>query len=482
MKRLAWIVAIIVVPLIAVLLIAAQLFLTGPSRLNPSELPDEWEITVAEPPAAEPSAAEPSAPPSTLTIPVRIPLATVRAALERAAPRRVCGGEGGLFNEAWCFNRQDLSVSGNGDAIVVSADMDGVVDPPFMSEISVRGTARMGAHLGFSPDWRIIPNMSASVELDEALYTPLFFETRDVRDMIEAPMRNAVEQQRLRLQSSIAGDDTFERAARETWDSLCRNVPLGSGAASSLHLRPQRAAAPPAQVEGDYVRVQFGLDIETWIGPPEGEAECPFPGALQSAAPNPGGFTIHLPIAVGYEPVRDAVADLVEGLVPEDTARWRVDRVELRHYMGRVFASVELSVRLPGLFGGWSEATIHILARPRVKAEAGTIWLSDLELDTESTHVLLAIAGEALEPSMRSDLGDDSLIELSSLVPAMVDEWRAAIERDLEARLGHDVRLTATVTGTSLADLAFFPERVSAIGTLTGDLSVTLGSPDVPTR
>lgn len=33
-----------------------------------------------------------------------------------------------------------------------------------------------------------------------------------------------------------------------------------------------------------------------------------------------------------------------------------------------------------------------------------------------------------------------------------------------------------------LATIAFFPERVSAVATLTGDLSVTLGSPEAPTR
>lgn len=471
MKRLVWIVAIIAVPLIV-----AQIFLTGPSRLNPSELPPQGEITVAVP----------SAPPSTLTIPVLIPLSMVRTELEGAAPRRVCGGDGGFFDVAWCFNRQDLSVSGsrNRDAVVVSAEVDGVVDPPLMSEISVKGTAAIHARLDFRSDWRIVPYTSASVDVDEALYTPLLFETMDVGEMIEAPMRSAVAQQGIQLQSSIAGDESFERVARDAWDGVCRDVPLESGGESVMQLRPQRATAAPAQVEGDYLRVQFGLDVETRVGPPEGEISCPFPETLESASVRPGGFAIHLPTVASYDVVQAAVKGLVEDLLPEDTDRLRVDRVELRPYAGKLHGSIGMSVRLPGLLGGWSEATVHILAQPQVGRT--TIRLTDVELDTESTHVLLAIAGNVLDPFMWIGIESEPLVELSSLdlgemgespdQTAMVDEMRIAIERELEARLGRDVDVTAAVTGTSVADLAFDSEIVHVIGALNGDLSVTLGS------
>ena len=471
MKRLVWIVAIIAVPLIV-----AQIFLTGPSRLNPSELPPQGEITVAVP----------SAPPSTLTIPVLIPLSMVRTELEGAAPRRVCGGDGGFFDVAWCFNRQDLSVSGsrNRDAVVVSAEVDGVVDPPLMSEISVKGTAAIHARLNFRSDWRIVPYTSASVDVDEALYTPLLFETMDVGEMIEAPMRSAVAQQGVQLQANVADDESFERVARDAWNGVCRDVPLESGGESVMQLRPQRATAAPPQVEGDYLRLQFGLDVETRVGPPEGEISCPFPETLDAASVRPGGFAIHLPTVASYDVVQAAVKGLVEDLVPEDTDRLRVDRVELRPYAGKLHGSIGLSVRLPGLLGGWSEATVHILAQPQVGRS--TIRLTDVELDTESGHVLLAIAGDVLDPFMWIGIESEPLVELSSLdlgemgespdQTAMVDEMRIAIERELEARLGRDVDVTAAVTGTSVADLAFGPEIVHVIGALNGDLSVTLGS------
>ena len=484
MRRLAWTVAIIGVTLI----VAAQLVLTRPSRFHPSRLPPD----PASPDAASAVPAL-SAGPSTLTIPVQIPLSTVRAALEDAAPRRVCGGEGGFFDVAWCFNRQDLDVSSRGDAIVVQSEIDGVVDPPFMSEITVRGTATMSASVGFGPEWRMVPSTSTSVDVADASYTPLLFETIDVGNVIEGPLRAAVAEQGRELEASVAADPTFERLARDVWDSLCDNVRLESGGDSYLQLRPRRATAAPATADGDYLSLQFGLDVDTRIGSAEGvavgeaggEVACPFPETLESAASAPGGFAIHLPTVVDYDVVRDAVAELVEEQTRDEAERIRVNAVDVRPYAAALLATVELSVKLPGLIGGWSEGTIYVHARPIMAAGANMIGLSDIELDTESRHLVVAALGEALELSLRDDLewaefdiaslGAGTMGEPADLT-SMVNEWTTLAERELEARIGGEVDVTTTVNGMSVTDIAPGPEFVHAIGTLRGTLSVVLGS------
>ena len=485
MRRVAWVVAIIGVTLI----VAAQLFLTRPSRFHPSRLPPDPTSPDATSPDATSVVSALSAGPSTLTIPVQIPLSTVRAALEDAAPRRVCGGEGGFFDVAWCFNRQDLDVSSRGDAIVVQSEIDGVVDPPFMSEISVRGTATMSASVGFSPEWRMVPSTSTSVDVADASYTPLLFETIDVGNVIEGPLRAAVAEQGRELEASVAADPTFERLARDVWDSLCDNVRLESGGDSYLQLRPRRATAAPATADGDYLHLQFGLDVDTRIGSAEGEAgsevACPFPETLESAASAPGGFAIHLPTVVDYDVVRDAVAELVEEQTRDDAERIRINAVDVRPYAGALLTTVEASVRLPGLLGGWSEGTIYVRARPVMAAEENMIGLSDIELDTESRHLVVAVLGEALERSLRDDLewvefdiaslGAGTLGEPADLT-AMVNEWTTLAERELEARIGGEVDVTTTVNGMSVTDIAPGPEFVHAIGTLRGTLSVVLGS------
>lgn len=492
MRRFGLAVAIIGVTLI----VAAQFVLTRPSRFNPSRLPADAVSPDAVSPDAAWAVPALSAGPSTLTIPVQIPLSTVRAALEDAAPRRACGGEGGFFDVAWCFNRQDLDVSSRNDAIVVQSQIDGVVDPPFMSEISVRGTATMNARVGFGPEWRMVPSTTTSVEVADASYTPLLFETIDVGNVIEVPLRAAVAEQGRELEASVAADPTFERLARDVWDSLCDNVRLDSGADDYLQLRPRRATAAPATADGDYLHLQFGLDVDTRIGPAEGEAgggtggeiACPFPEALESAASTPGGFAIHLPTVVDYDVVRDAVAELVEEQARDEAERIRVNAVDVRPYAGALLATVELSVKLPGLLGGWSEGTLYVRARPEMTATPNTIRLSDIELDTESRHLVVAAWGEVIELSLRDDLewaefdiaslGAGTMGEPADLA-SMVNEWTTLAERELEARIGGEVDVTTTVNGMSVTDIAPGPEFVHAIGTLRGTLSVVLGSTEV---
>ena len=461
--------------ILAVLLIVAALLVTRPSRFHPSRLP----------PAPEVAASSVSLQPSTLTIPVNIPLSAVRTALEEAAPRRLCGGESGFMSTSWCFNREDLDVSGRDGAVVVSAGVNGFVNPPLVRQINVSGTAEMSARVAFGPEWRVVPATTASVDVAEATLRPLLEQTISVRGVIAPLLQEAVAGQGRRLREQIAADDSFERLARDAWGSLCRSVPLESGGDPSLHMRPVRAAAAPGHVEGDYLRLQFGVEVETRIGPPEGELECAFPDELRTDGRRPGALAINMPTEVSYEVVRAGLEDfLTENFGTDDDPR--IHGVELRPYGSALLATVRLSVPLPFLLGGRREGTLYVLARPQLNAERQTVTLASIELDTESKHPVVAGMGEFLERGLRDELAYSAEFDLTGLdlagsdeygeFASMLDGWRATAESALRQRMGRPVDITATTDSATVSGITLAPESVLLTATAHGGLSVTLGS------
>ena len=395
---------------------------------------------------------------STITVPIFLPIATVRSFLDKEIPT--------VFNDSstsevvdeinlrastsWKLVRTPLVLSGNDGAIRGTVDLAGPVrvaahlGPARASAtVDLGGRILVSARPQLQPDWRMtVPEFHLKALLDEArvdLSLPITrmvpFEvikkipivkdipligaivdgvtevvktvTRPIEEIttfrvsVRSIVQRYLDPEIASLRDDIVRDvgsaDFLRESAEGNWKNLCISIPVESGL--WLQIKPIRARAAQPQITTDGILLQLGIDAETWMSPREIEPSCPFPASVTLESPRPSSIEINLPAEVDYSVLKKGLSDLLVGKIFEDLVYVRVDDVITVSSAGRSLQlGVAVTVDTGGWFGPRAAGTVYVLVQPHLDVDSKTVRFLNVRMDTASRNAVVAAVGKLGEP------------------------------------------------------------------------------------
>lgn len=423
---------------------------------------------------------------STFRLPLSVPIGTLETLLQDALPMRQRDRHDGVLdagvaqiNLSWSASRGQISLSATeAGALALGTGVDGsatlelepLLGPSATATVEMEGALSATASPELEPGWRVRPNLSGSVVLDEAVHRVFNLVDVSLRTVVQPRVNRLVGRQIRSLEDRLRRNDFLERGAREGWAALCKSVPLPLEPPHWLEVRPRAAIAVQPRVDGENIHFLFGLEAETRIGQAPVEAECVFPEELRLEETSQGLSEIALPVDVSYEALESALLELVRGRTVDDRVSVSVSNVKLRPYGRALLLEVVLNARVGGWTGARAGGTLYLAAEPVLDPEAQVVRLENLRLDTASRNILIAALGEAVEPVILAFFEGRKLLELD---PA----WRELSEKANSglAELGTEtVNVTGGLEEIRLAGLDVGPESVRVVVLATGRVGVAV--------
>ena len=472
---------------------------------------------------------------STVTVPIFIPIATVRSFLDKEIPPVfIDSSDSEVVNEiklrasaSWKLARTPLVLSGNDGAMGGAVAVAGPVrvaahlGPARASTtIDLGGRILMSARPQIQADWRMtVPDFHLKALLDEAtvdLSLPITrmvpFELienipiiRDlpligaiisgVRQVVRTVMKpikeittfpvsvRGIVQRYLdpeiaSLRDDIVRDvgaaDFLRKSAEGNWKKLCINIPVESGL--WLQIKPIRARASQPQIHDDGILLQLGIDAETWISPREVEPNCPFPESVTLESPKPSSIEINLPAEIEYSVLNAGISDLLVGKTFGNLVSVRVDDVITVEAAGRsLLLGLAVTVDTHGWFGTQAAGTVYVLAEPHLDVESNKVLFLNVHMDTDSRNALVAAVGEIGEPLL------ERAIERYELNLASTYQQLLSTANNALGALSSDgLAVNGRIDDVRLIRLDVDEEAIRLLGTARGNMSVIVN--EVPDR
>jgi hypothetical protein len=457
---------------------------------------------------------------SSIIAPITIPLAVIRDAANRAAPRNFAGKVDNpaahILQNAdigWTASRGAISATGANNVLSLSTPLSGnlkvtgslsaeaqgaignalgsllggnvakqigrVNIKNLNANAEIKGNIVMAARPVLTANWRINPEMSAQVHLGDTNLS-VAGARLNVPSQVKPVIDRAVNEQLASLQQRIRNDPVLERSARLQWAQMCRSIPLKGAAGLRdlyLELKPVRAIAVQPRIDASNLTLTLGVEAETRITGTATKPHCPFPGTLAIVPAMPGRLNIGVPIDLPFTDINRVIeAQLAGKTFPEDGSGpvgVTVKQASVAAAGDRLLISLLVHAKeKKSWFGLGGEATVHIWGKPVLDQTRQTLRLTDIRLavESETAFGLLGAAAHAAMPYLQRALAERATIDLKPFASS-ARERIAEVIADVQKSEG-GVRVTAEITDLKLADLAFDSKTVRVIAEATGAMGV----------
>ena len=460
---------------------------------------------------------------SSIIAPIAITLAAIRDAADRGTPRNFAGKAANpaeqLLQNAdinWTAARGPISAAGAGGVLTLATPLTGTLNitgslsskmtgavgdvlggllganaakqigsiniKNINASAEIKGNVAMTARPQLATNWRLEPNLTAQVDLNDTSLT-----VAGARVSVPAQMKpvidKAVNDQLAGVEARLRNDPALERNARAQWAKLCRSIPL-QGAASTLpqlwlEMRPTKAIAAQPRIEASAVTLTLGLEAETRITSAQTKPDCPFPAALVIVAPAPGRLSIAVPIDMPLTELSKLLeAQFAGKTFPEDgsgSVDVTVKRAAIAASGDRLLISLLVNAKeKKSLFGLGGEATVHIWGRPALDQAQQILRLTDIELavESEAAFGLLGTATRAAMPYLQSALAEKAVVDLKPFA-SNAQKRIAAVISDFQKN-EDGVRVAAEITTLRLAGIAFDSKTLRVIAEANGAINVSV--------
>ena len=284
---------------------------------------------------------------------VVVPIAAIRDAADRGAPRNFTGKADNPVSQilqnadiGWTASRGPIAATGGQDVLSLSTPLTGKLNvtgslsskatgavgdaiggllggnvakqignvniKAFNASAEIKGNVTISSRPKLAAAWHLEPNLSAQVTLGDTSVSVAGARV-NVPAQVKPVIDKTVADQIAAAGAKIRNDPSLERNARIQWAKACRSIPLrGAGAAASmpalwLELRPTRAVAVQPQVDAAAVTLTLGIEAETRITPAQTTPDCPFPEKISIVPPTPAQVSIGIPIDVPFTDINKIV-------------------------------------------------------------------------------------------------------------------------------------------------------------------------------
>ena len=439
----------------------------------------------AERPAPETPVLEPLAEwLSRATIPVTVPTAAVREALERRTPKRESGLRKNILGEqfiqselSWDLVRSDIGVSGRGGVLSVATELSGETRATgtlrLIRELDVnaRGDVLASVSLTANPtletDWRISPNLSETkTDIQRADIPIKRIGNLDVRQHIIPGVQITAEGLRTQLNRNVARSNFFRQAAEKGWKSLCGSTPLGEDSGLWLETKPVVARAKQVRVGHKEIRSTIGVEVKTRVLTENTQPRCPFPKSLLIEKPRPGGFEIAVPTIIDYEALERTLAEETVGKPLGKNVSIVIKAIRILPHGERLLLETTVAVETDYLYGTGTKGTLYVLAEPKLSPKAQIITLENAKLETDSRKVLFSMAGKAAEPLLLEAVSRGIPFDLGP----KLEKLRVWSEDAISALSSENVSVTGKVNRLRITRIDVGPEHLRLVLTAEGSL------------
>ncbi len=453
--------------------------------------PAEEPMRLSSPPPAQPvPAAEPTpiASLSRVFLPIDVPLATIRARLEREVPITMQGESADPVRHKaviddtlrWHARRGPLQLAGQGDRLDVrvatlgDAQVSGKVRPvrgslgkllrratggasdvPFRVHAKASATLTAVLRPAVAPDWRILPNVTAQVDVQRAEVPVAGLARVDVRPTVRAALQRKVDEQLARLRQRLAQDQRLHRLAGSAWAALHRVQQVTDDPRSWLVVTPVGIAATPIRVDSVAIRMGLEVTAETRLviaDAPPANAPGPLP-ALATTGRKPGYLEVNTRASASWDRLNRALATRLADrrLAGADGTRIGIRRAEITPWGEGVLLTLDLDARRDP----WYRASgrVYLTGRPRLDAATQVLHFDDLDFVLETRHALASAARWLMASTILDQITQSASLDLAPHIQRAKAEAAEAIERYV--RDGPDnVTLTAQLHDINVTELA----------------------------
>jgi hypothetical protein len=455
---------------------------------------------------------------------VAIPIAAIRDAAERGAPRNFAGKADNPVSQVlqnadigWTASRGPLAVTGGQDVLSLATALNGKLNvtgslaakttgavgdaigsllgsdvgnkigsiniKSINASAEIKGNVTVTARPKFAAAWRIEPNLNGQVNLGDTSLS-VAGARLNVPAQVKPLLDKNVADQIAAAGNRIRNDPAFERNARIQWAKACRSIPLQTSTSSApplwLELRPTRAVAVQPNVSATAVTMTLGIEAETRITPKQTTPMCPFPEKLSVVPPTQPIVSIGIPIDIPFADVDKIVeAQLVGRNFPEDgssSVNVTVKRAQVSASGDRLLISLLINAKEKSFFSFGGEATVHVWGKPVLDQTNQILRLANVEMGVESEAAfgLLGAAARAVMAHLQKTLAEKTTVDLK---PFLGDAQKMIASAISDLQKNQDsVRVATDITDLALADIAYDSTTLRLIAEVSGTIDVTVAA------
>jgi hypothetical protein len=454
---------------------------------------------------------------------VTIPIAAIRDAADRNAPRNFAGKADNPVSQilqdadiGWTASRGPLSATGGQDALSLSSGLTGKLNitgslaskatgavtdaigdllganaakqigslniKAINANAEIKGNVTVTSRPKFAAAWRIEPNLSGSVNLGDTSVSVAGARV-NVPTQVKPLLDKTVNDQIAYAGGRIRNDPSFERNARAQWAKACRSIPLQAGGSTPtlwLELKPTRAVAVQPNVSASAITTTVGFEAETRITPKQTTPVCPFPEKISIVPPTAPIVAIGIPVDIPFADLDKIVeAQLVGRTFPEDgsgSVNVAVKQARVSASGDRLLISLLVNAKEKAAFFSFGgEATVQIWGRPVLDQTKQILKLTNVELavESEAAFGLLGAAARAVMPHLQKTLAEKATMDLKPLL-GDAQKMVASALSDLQKNNDDAVRVAAEIRSLDLADIAYDSKTLRLIAEAAGTINVSV--------
>lgn len=449
---------------------------------------------------------------STIVVPLKVPIQAIAQAINEKLPRKESGARDGVIGKpvtsshlSWDFNRSEIALAGGenvlrasatisgtarieGEAQLIRGDVGKILGKLNPTRISFSAHADLGANVSVSAtpvlqsNWRLQPNVTASVDVTEARIPVADITSISVRGEIQPKVDEKVGQLIGDLNAKLANDPFIETAAAKAWADLCKAHKInirGSDKPVWLIVKPTAAHALPVAIDATNVHLTVGITGETRLSDVEFQPACTVLPQL-TAPPADEGFALSVPVTVSYDRIGAELTAALKDHKVEVTSTSTTlipGQVTAQSDNGRVKLTLAFEVQQGGFmeyFFGGTTGKVTALATPVLDAAGQKLSFKDVDLAIDTDDVLnsAALATAGLSPLLEKLVEEKARIDLAKTAKDATDKANAAISGIKEADLGGLKLSEASVSEIALTSIEVAPDALTAIVTAKGKLAV----------
>ena len=416
---------------------------------------------------------------ATIALPVTIPLASLREALNRALPpadsldRARCSAVGGLVCHQYVYRRDSLALAMEGDRIGVFASLRyrGRVAAPGVGGLGSCGYApdpmrraelRMATTLFWRVDWKLATRNTAvdAALLDPCRVTVLDLDATPVmKRMVDAQLASV----RRQIDSAVPALSDVRRAADSLWRSMQEPVAMDSTGAAWLVMAPERVSVAP--LTGVAGLLSTGIVItarpRVVLGARPATVVRPLP-ALTLARPS-GGLHVPVDVELPFDELgRRAAATLAVEAAGSGIA---VDSVRVWSRGDTAVIRVDVRGKLDG--------ALFLVGRFAYDSTTRSVVIGDLRYTLESRTAMSRVKATLGAVSIRHAI-EEATGRGKLNVGQQLDAIRSQLTLGLNRELGNGVVLGGMVRDVRVEGLYTTPTAFVVRAVLEGDARLTM--------
>jgi hypothetical protein len=428
---------------------------------------------------------------STVMAPVTITLASIRDAIDHAAPRNFNGRADNpapqLIQNAdinWAAARGTISgLVGQLLGGKAGEQVGKISIKQLNANADIRGNVAIQARPQLATNWRVDPNLAAQVNLADTNLNVSGIRL-GINDQLRPLMNKMVEDQLGALRERAKNDTTLEQTARREWVKMCRSIPLPAAAPGLpplyLEMKPTKAVAAQPRVDATNVVLMLGIEAQTVVTTSQTKPDCPFPAALQIVPPaDKGQVKVGVPLDLPFTEVNKIINAQLKGKTfPEDGSgpvAVTVKNATVAPSGERLLISLLVSgTEKKSWFGLGADATVHVWGKPVLDQAKQTLKLTNLELavESEAAFGLLGAAARQAMPYMQKALEERATIDLKPFATEAREKIAGAMADLRKNEQG--VKVDANVTAVRLADIAYDSKTLRVVAEADGSINVAV--------